>query len=381
MDKELLKEKYQENFKDTGLKEGIFRAPKALSLIGDHTEFNDGYLISTAIDREITAYFQLRNDDKIKLFSLDLDEGFETDIKELDAEKTWNIDIINSVIELYNKNYDLQGFNMIFKGDGVYKDEFGYDNALHLLTFKGLNYLNELNLTSKQILSLAQHAQHNINETIIPYTSQNAKKNNLLLVDSENYESETIPFNDEKYQFLITDIKKDSRIFKSKDIGTKEKFENIIKFFNEKVEEEVETLRDINLNELFSFENKFNEDEYGKAVHVLTENRRVLDFGSSIERDNYQKAGSLMYASYLSVKNEFGIENEKIDFLVEKTNKLDGVMGTKASYGGFGQYTVSLIEKEKSGQIIENIKQIYSDKYNTKLDFYLTNTADGASQL
>ncbi|MDZ7672653.1 MAG: galactokinase family protein [Halanaerobiales bacterium] len=176
MDKEILKEKYLENFKDTGLKEGIFRAPKTINLIGDHTEYNDGYLITTAINREIIAYFQLRDDNKIKLFSLDLDQGFETDLKELDAKNTWNIDIINSVIELYNKDYNLQGFNMIFKGDGVYKDEFGYDTALHLLTFKGLNYLNELNLTSEQILSLAQHAQHNINETIKTYISQNAKE-------------------------------------------------------------------------------------------------------------------------------------------------------------------------------------------------------------
>jgi galactokinase len=381
MNKTLLKEKYQENFKDTGLKEGIFKAPKTLSLIGDHTEYNNGYLITTALDREIIAYFQLRDDNKIKLVSLDHDESFETDIKELDAKKTWNINIINSVIGLYNEDYNLQGFNMIFKGDGVYKDEFGYDTALNLLTFMGSNYLNELNLTSEQILSLAQDAQHNINETILPYTSQNSKKNNLLLIDSENYENEIIPFNDEKYQFLITDIKKDSVTFKAEYIGAKEKFENIINFFNEKVEEKVETLRDINLNELFSYEKNFNQDEYGKAVHVLTENRRVLDFGSSIERDNYQKAGSLMYASYLSLKNEFGIENEKIDFLVAKTNKLDGVMGTKASYGGFGQYTVSLIKKEKSAQIIENIKQVYSDKYNTKIDFYLTNTADGATQL
>ena len=381
MDKEILKEKYKEHFDDTGLKETTFRAPKTVKLIGDHTEYNNGYVISAAIDREVTGHFQLRDDDKIKLISLDFDQSFETNLDDLEAKNTWNIDILSTVKELIKRDNNIQGFNMIINGDGNYQDDFGYKNALQLITLKGLNFLNNLNLKSKQILSIIEPVFDDLNEKINYYTIQNAKKNHLLLFDSESYEAEKIPFNDDKYQILITGLKNNFDKYKEEYKDSLTNFENIINFFDKEIDEKIETLRDININELFVYENKFNEDEYNKAVHVLTENRRVLDFASSLERDNYQKAGRLIYASYLSVKNEFNIENKKTDFLVKKTNNLDGVLGTKASYGGFGNYTISIIEKEKSSEIVNEVKKIYANKYNEQPNFYLTNTADGISKI
>ena len=381
MDKKELKEKYNEHFEDTGLNEVTISAPKAVKLIGDHTEYNNGYIISAAIDREVTGHFQLRDDDKIKLVSIDFEQSFETNLDDLEAKNTWNIDILSTVKELIKRDNNIQGFNMIINGDGNYYDDFGYKNALQLITVKGLSFLNNLNLKSKQILSIIQSTFDDFNEKINYYTIQNTKKNNLLLFDSENYEAEKIPFNDEKYQILITGLKNNSDKYKEEYKASLTNFDNIINFFDEEVDEKIETLRDININELFIYENKFNEDEYNKAVHVLTENRRVLDFASSLERENYQKAGRLIYASYLSVKNEFNIENKKTGFLVDKTNNLDGVLGTKVSYSGFGNYTISIIEKEKSNEIVDKIKKIYSNKYNDQPNFYLINTADGISKI
>src|SRR6056297_281368 len=126
MDKKELKEKYNEHFEDTGLNEVTISAPKAVKLIGDHTEYNNGYIISAATDREVTGHFQLRDDDKIKLVSIDLEQSFETNLDDLEAKNTWNIDILSTVKELIKRDNNIQGFNMIINGDGNYYDDFGY---------------------------------------------------------------------------------------------------------------------------------------------------------------------------------------------------------------------------------------------------------------
>jgi len=386
MNKNILKDSYNKHFNNTGLSDGFYSAPGKVNLIGEHTNYNDGFVLPIAIDKKIYAYLQLRDDNKINLYSIDFDLSFETTTEKLkyNEENNWSNYIIGVVSELKKEGYNPKGFNMVFTGDLPIGAGLSSSAALEVLTTFGLDDLNNFKIDSFKKAVIAQKSENNfvgVNCGIMDqYISVFGEKDKALLIDCESHEHEEVPFKDEDYQFLIIDSKIKRGLIDSKYNKRRKQCNNVVKFFKENVGEEVETLRDVNINELFRYENKLKDLDYKRATHVLTENRRALKFSEHLEQNEYSKAGSLMYASHLSLKDEFEVSTSELDFLVEKAMELKGVLGAKMTGAGFGGCTVNLIKNENKEQIIENLKESYLNEYDMEPDFYLTRPVNGAGK-
>lgn len=386
MDKSILKDNYNKHFENTTLSDGFYAAPGRVNLIGEHTDYNDGFVLPMAIDKKIYAYLQLRDDKKINLYSIDFDLTFKTTTEQLKFNKknSWSNYIIGVVSELKKEGYNPKGFNMVFTGDIPMGAGLSSSAALEVVTAFGLDDLNNFNIDPFKKAVIAQKAENNfvgVNCGIMDqYISVLGEKDKALLIDCENYEHEEVPFKDQDYEFLIIDSKVERGLVDSKYNERRKQCDNVVKFFKNNVGEEVKSLRDININELFRYENKLNDLDYKRATHVLTENRRVLKFSQQLEKKEYSKAGRLMYASHLSLKDEFEVSTEELDFLVEKAMKINGVLGARMTGAGFGGCTVNLIKTENKEQIIKSLKESYSNEYNKSPDFYLSRPAKGVGK-
>ena len=386
MDKNILKNNYNRQFDDTGLKDGFYSAPGSINLIGAHTDYNDGFVLPIAIDKKIYAYLQLRDDEKIKLYSIDFDLSFETTVEKLKYNKndSWSNYITGVVSELKKEGYNPDGFNMVFTGKIPIGVGLGSSAALEVVTAFGLDDLNNFKIDSFKKAVIVQKAENNfvgVNCGIMDqYISAMGEKDKALLIDCESNEHEEVPFKNKDYEILIIDSKVERGLIGSKYNERREQCDNVVKFFKENVGEEVESLRDVNINELFRYQNKLNNLDYKRATHVLTENRRVLKFSEHLENQEYSKAGRLMYASHLSLKDEFEVSTAELDFLVEKAMEQKDVLGARMTGAGFGGCTVNLIKTESKEEIIKILKDSYSNKYNIEPDFYLSRPVKGAGE-
>jgi len=386
IDKELLIKKYNENFENTHKKDGFFQAPGRVNLIGEHTDYNNGFVLPMAINRRIYVYIQLRDDDAINLYSIDLDRFYTTTIKKVqfNDQNNWSNYIIGVVSELKKDGFKLPGFNMIFTGDIPQGAGLSSSAALEVATVTALSNLNNFDISSVDKALIAQRAENKFVGVdcgiMDQYISCLGEKDHALLIDCDSYDYEKVPFKDKKYQILIIDSKVQRGLVDSKYNLRRQQCNNVVKFFNDNFSKDIQSLRDININELFRYQDKLNEDDYKRASHVLTENRRVLDFCDSIENKNYEKAGRLMYASHLSLKDDFEVSCPELDFLVDTAMKAKGVLGARMTGAGFGGCTVNLIEKDYKSKIVNMIKDTYNQEYKKDPDFYISNPAAGAGK-
>ena len=352
MEKSILKEHYKNNFKNTKKRDGFFFAPGRVNLIGEHTDYNNGFVLPMAIDRRIYAYLQVRDDKQINIYSIDLDRYYTTTTEKLkfNEENSWSNYIVGVVSELQKEGYHPSGFNMTFSGDIPQGAGLSSSAALEVVTVYGLAELNNFEISPVKKALIAQSAENNFVGVecgiMDQYISCLGEKDKALLIDCDSYDYNKVPIQNKKYQFLIIDSKVQRGLVDSEYNLRRQQCNNVVKYFKENFAEDIESLRDININELFRHEDKINETDYKRATHVLTENRRVLEFADSVEDGNYEKAGQLMYASHLSLKNEYEVSCEELDFLVETALELKGVLGARMTGAGFGGCTVNLIKKD-----------------------------------
>ena len=385
MEKSVLKEHYKNNFNNTKKRDGFFFAPGRVNLIGEHTDYNNGFVLPMAIDRRIYAYLQLRDDKQINIYSIDLDRYYTTSTEKLkfNEENSWSNYIVGVVSELQKEGYHPTGFNMVFTGDIPQGAGLSSSAALEVATVYGLAELNNFEISPVKKALIAQSAENNFVGVecgiMDQYISCLGEKDKALLIDCDSYDYNKVPIQNKKYQFLIIDSKVQRGLVDSEYNLRRQQCNNVVKYFKENFAEDIESLRDININELFRHKDKINETDYKRATHVLTENRRVLEFADSVEDGNYEKAGQLMYASHLSLKNEYEVSCEELDFLVETALELKGVLGARMTGAGFGGCTVNLIKKDYKSKIINSIKTEYKKEYNKEPDFYTSRPAQGAS--
>lgn len=384
MDKDLLKSNYKKRFEDTNLSEGYFYAPGRVNLIGEHTDYNNGFVLPMAIDRRIYMYLQLRADDVINLYSIDLGSSFRTDTEKLsyNKEDNWSNYIVGVVSELKKEGFKPQGFNMVFSGDIPQGAGLSSSAALEVATVTGLSKLNNFDIEPVDKALISQRAENNFVGVdcgiMDQYISVLGIEDHALLIDCLDYDYKKVPIKDQKYQFLIIDSKVQRGLVDSEYNLRRKQCNNVVQFFNKTLDKKITSLRDIKFEELIEYKEKLNTVDYKRAFHVLSENDRVLKFSENVKEGEFNKAGRLMYYSHLSLKNDYEVSCKQLDFLVDTALKLKGVLGSRMTGAGFGGCTVNLIKKDQKDEIIDSIRTSYRGKFNKEPDFYLTKPQKGA---
>jgi len=378
---------FKDKFTDTGLTKGAFSAPGRVNLIGEHTDYNDGFVLPMAIEKEVIMLGQLRNDRRVRVFDL----GYNTEIDfSLDKliplrKNTWANYLMGVVDEIQKAEYLLQGANLIFRSNIPRKAGLSSSAALEVVTALAIAELNSLKIEPVKMARLCQQAENNFVGVACgimdQYVSCLGQKNCALFIDCRSNNYEPVPFKGYNYQIVICNSKIQRSLVDSEYNKRRKECKIAVELFNRKLTREIRALRDISIDEYRKYQGQLPKVIARRARHVISENYRVQTGAQALRMGNYSALGQLMIESHQSLKDDYEVSCAELDFLVDLALKQEGVLGARMTGAGFGGCTVSLIEKNYIDTFKKNIKNEYKKIIGTNPDIYVTPPAEGAKVL
>jgi galactokinase len=370
MTNELIKQ-IQERFETTFNKEPLtINSPGRINLIGEHTDYNNGFVLPAAIDKGIITAIQKSNNNFCTAVALDLDETYDFSLNEIiPLEKGgWKNYIIGVAAEIQKYGKTITSFNMVFGGDIPNGAGLSSSAAIENGLVFGLNELFNLGLSKKEMILISQQAEHNfalVNCGIMDqFASMFGKKDTALLLDCNSFESSEFKIDFDKYQLLLINTNIKHSLSESAYNDRRSVCEYAAKLADQK------TLRDVPKDFLNELKTKINDADYKKVIYVFEENDRVKNAIEAIKNNDMQSLGKLLYASHNGLQNMYKVSCNELDFLVDYTRNKPSVIGARMMGGGFGGCTINLIEKNAVPSFSKKVIEAYSKQFHKECSIY-----------
>lgn len=344
-------------------------SPGRINLIGEHTDYNHGFVMPTAIDKKI--YFEFRKNDTPTACSI-FSETFHTrlnfDLKLIEkSSSTWENYILGVVSELQERGKNLSGFECYIKSELPIGAGISSSAALECGLASGLNKLFDLNLSKREIVTLSQAAENNFVGSqcgiMDQYTSVMSKRDHLILLDCLSLEAEFIPANFKSCKILLINSKVSHSIADGEYNTRRKECESALNII-QNLYKEIETLRDVTSELLDSCRSRLSEKQYRRVLYVLQENNRVLAAANLLKSGELQAFGSLMYQSHYGLRDLYEVSCREMDFLVKFSEEKDFIYGSRMMGGGFGGCTINFIEEAHIAGFTEEVTIAYQKEFN-----------------
>ena len=375
---------FKEKFTDTGLVKGAFSAPGRVNLIGEHTDYNEGFVLPMAIDKKIIMLGQLRNDRLVQVFDLVYKTKFKFSLDTLTPLKkdTWGNYLMGVVDEIQKAGFPLRGANLIFTSNIPQRVGLSSSAALEVVTALTMAKLNLLEIKPVEMAHLCRRAENNFVGVscgiMDQYVSCLGQKNYALFIDCRSNDYELVPFKNHNYQVVICNSKVQRGLVNSEYNKRKEECKIAAEFFKYKLNCEIRALRDITIDEYKKYQAQLPEVTARRARHVISENYRVQAGVKALRGGNYSAFGQLMMESHQSLKDDYEVSCAELDLLVDLALKQEGVLGARMTGAGFGGCTVNLLRREYINAFEKTIKQGYKKITGILPEIYVTPPAEGA---
>jgi galactokinase len=373
-----MKEKIKELFKQRFNAEGNFYASAGrINLIGEHTDYNGGFVFPGAIDKCIMAEIKPNGTDKVRIFSVDIDAYVEFGLREEDAPKEqWARYIFGVCREIQKRGGTVKGFDAVFAGDIPLGAGLSSSAALESCFVYALNDLfNDNKIDKFELAKIGQSTEHNycgVNCGIMDqFASVFGKKDCLIRLDCRSMEFEYYPFNPKGYKVVLVDSQVKHELVDSPYNKRRESCERVAKTLG------VETLRDAEMSDLEKVKNQISEEDYKRAEYVIGEKQRVLDVCDALKKGDYETVGKRMYETHAGMSKLYEVSCVELDFLNDIAKEC-GVTGSRIMGGGFGGCTINLVKEGLYDNFIKTVKAKFAAKYGHEPKIYDVVISDGA---
>ena len=374
-----LKKTVLETFREKYPEQPIFIfSPGRINLIGEHTDYNDGFVFPAAINKGIGLAIAKTNGKMSKAYALDMKASFQfqvnKDIRPLE-NGGWKNYILGVVSEIQKMGCTFGNFNAVFAGNIPSGSGMSSSAALENAFVFGLNALFDLGLSRKEMIFISQKAEHHFAGVkcgiMDQYASMFGKKDSALLLDCRTIESTLykIDFKDYKLMLINSNVKHDLSESAYNDRR------NVCEMVSKKLQ--IEALRDATRNNLQNVRNSISKDDYDKALYVIEENQRVKAFSEAIKNNDLKVLGDLLYESHKGLSQKFKVSCAELDFLVEKTKGTDAVLGSRMMGGGFGGCTINIVKKSEYKQFKNMISDAFLKKFHRACSIYSVKLSEG----
>ncbi len=380
-----MKTKIAEKFKTLFGEDGDFFASAGrINLIGEHTDYNGGYVFPGAVDKGIMAEIKLNGTDKVHVYSLDMDEYVEFGLNEEDAPaQSWARYIFGVCRETIKRGGKIAGFDTVFAGDVPLGAGMSSSAALESTYAFALNYLFDCNIDKFELARIGQSTEHNYCGVkcgiMDQFASVFGKAGNLMRLDCKTMEYKYYPFHPEGYRLVLLDSVVKHELASSAYNKRRESCERAAAAIR-KNHPEVEFLRDARMEWLEEVRTVISEEDYMRAEYVIDEVQRVLDVCDALEKDDYETVGKKMYETHYGMSRLYEVSCEELDYLNDIAKEC-GVTGSRVMGGGFGGCTINLVRNELYDSFIEKAKKAFSEKYGHEPKVYDVVISDGARKL
>ena len=363
----------------------VFAAPGRINLIGEHTDYNNGFVLPAAIDKRIYLAIMPNKTDKYNIISTDFNEkiNFSTNENEQDLPH-WCRYPFGVIKELQKLNNTISGFNAVFGGTIPTGAGLSSSAALESAFATALNKLNSLNLDKLTLAKVGQNSEHNYVGVRCGIMDQFAsifgKTNHVVKLDCQWLKYEHFPLNLEGYKLILADTQVKHSLASSEYNKRREQCEEGVLIISQN-EIGIKSLRDVTIKNLESNIEEIGTEVYMRCEYVIEENERVLNACKALSEGNLEAVGKLLYKSHHGLQHKYHVSCAELDCLVDAAKITQGVLGSRMVGGGFGGCTISLI-KESAIDIFKNtLTSAYCKQFNREPIFYDVNIGSGAGEI
>lgn len=359
----------------------MFASAGRINIIGEHTDYNGGYVFPGAIDCGIMAQIKLNGTDTVRAFSLDYNELAEFGLKEEDVPaQAWARYIFGVCRETIKRGGKVEGFDTVFAGDVPLGAGLSSSAALESTFANAINELMHNGIDKFELARIGQSTEHNYCGVKCGIMDQFAsifgKKGSLIRLNCKTMEYKYYPFNPQGYKLVLLDSCVKHELASSAYNKRRESCENAAAAIR-KYHPEVETLSDAKRQWLEEVRTEIPEEDFMRAEYVIGEVQRVLDVCDALERGDYETVGEMMYQTHFGLSRLYEVSCEELDFLNKLARKMD-VTGSRVMGGGFGGCTINLVKNELYDQFIATAKEQFKAKFGHEPKVYDVVISDGA---
>ena len=363
----------------------IYTSPGRINLIGEHTDYNGGFVFPGAIDKGMMAEIRPNGTNKVRAYSIDLKDYVEFGLNEEDAPRTsWARYIFGVCREMIKRGVEVKGFNTAFAGDVPLGAGMSSSAALESTDAYALNDLFGDNRLDKFTLAqVGQATEHNycgVNCGIMDqFASIFGKKDHLICLDCRSLEYQYYPFKPEGYKLVLLDSVVKHELASSAYNKRRQSCESAVAAI-QKYHPEVKLLRDANMEMLDEVAGEISAEDRMRAEYVIEEIQRVLDVCQALQDGDYETVGLKMYETHEGMSKLYEVSCEELDFLNECAHN-HGVTGSRIMGGGFGGCTINLVKEERYESFVHETVASFREAFKRSPKVYDVVISDGARRL
>ncbi len=361
----------------------IISSPGRINIIGEHIDYNDGYVLPAAIDKVICFAFEKTNAATSTIVAIDLGESFEIDVTQTPnlSDAIWTNYFRGVVQQLQNKGIVVGNFNCVFSSSIPVGSGLSSSAALECGFLFGLNELYDLNIKPVDIALMGQSAEHwvGINCGIMDqFSSVMGKENQVVKIDCRTLEYEYHKADFSEYSLLLFDSNVKHSLFSSAYNQRRQECEQGLTILRTHFPE-ITSFREATESQILSIKDKMTEDVFKRCYYAIKEIKRVTLACEALDRGDIIALGELMFETHQGLSEEYEVSCAELDMIVDTLKKEPAVVGSRLMGGGFGGCTINLIKKGQEKTIRTKLTKLYQDIFGIELKTYEVAIANGTS--
>jgi galactokinase len=364
----------------------IFFSPGRVNLIGEHTDYNNGFVFPCALNYGTYLLIRKRNDDHLVLNTLNFEFSDSMSINNIKKNESgeWVNYPLGVITEFIQRGIRLGGMEMLFYGDIPNGAGLSSSASIEMVTAYAINVLFQAGLPDLELIKLSQHAENTfvgMNCGIMDqFAVGKGEKDKAIFLNCETLNYDAVPIELDEYQLIIANTNKRRGLTDSKYNERRAECDKAVEYINKKVS--ISNLSQLSVNDLHLLDELIPDITVRKrARHVITENNRVLQAVKVLKTGDIQQFGKLMNESHDSLKDDYEVTGKELDALAYEARKITGTIGSRMTGAGFGGCTVSIVEKDHADSFIEKLDKAYTAATGLKADFYKPSIEGGVKQL
>ena len=374
-----LKKVFQQNFQTEPL---IVRSPGRINIIGEHTDYNEGFVLPAAIDKAAYIAVSLRDDDEIHLVAMDLNENFSVNLKDLKpvGDVSWPNYILGSAAQFLKRGVQLPGFNAVLTSDVPMGAGLSSSAAVECATVFALNELLQTDIDRLTMVSMAQKAEHEYAGVMCgimdQFASMMGKKDYVIKLDCRSLEYEYVPFKLEGLKVLLLNTSVKHSLASSEYNTRRKECETAVEWVKQNVQG-VNSLRNVSEEMLNKYVLPNDELIDKRSRYVVQEINRLLEGCNDLQSGDLKALGKKMFTTHDGLSKMYEVSCKELDWLVNKVKNNTNVIGSRMLGGGFGGCTINLVKETAIDELVADLKLAYEKEMELPLVYYVASIENG----
>ncbi|HEY0899127.1 MAG TPA: galactokinase, partial [Sphingobacteriaceae bacterium] len=361
----------------------VFRSPGRVNLIGEHTDYNNGFVLPAAINKELYFAISPNTLGVSRIHAYDLDKSAEIDLENIQpSDQQWQNYLLGVLAQFKKQALPIRNFDLVYGGNIPIGAGMSSSAAVECGLAFGLNHIFKLNIDKFTLAKMGQKAEHEYAKVMSGLMDQFAnlfgKAKHVVKLDCRSLEYQYYPFDLKDYRIVLCDTKVKHSLASSEYNNRRKECEEGVAILT-RHDARIQSLRDVTPAFLEQHKAELPTIVYRRCVYVVNEIQRVQEACLDLENNDLEAFGKKMYETHDGLQQDYEVSCEELDFLVDRTRDNEAVLGARMMGGGFGGCTINLVKQDALDRFIEDISQAYFQHFNVQPETYITEIVDGTS--